>query len=145
MPHPRAGHGTMDDGTPYAASDPHLLMWVHVAEVDSLRATPSTAPSRWSAPTATPTSPRLARSPAASGSSTRRRLRRSSRRCWRRTDPRLRGTAEAQEAVVYLLLRPLLPLPRRSAVRRPAAAAVGLMPRWTWRPLRFPPHGCSPS
>ena len=27
--------GTMDDGTPYAASDPHLLMWVHVAEVDS--------------------------------------------------------------------------------------------------------------
>src|SRR5688572_28593625 len=27
--------GTMPDGTPYAASDPHLLMWVHVAEVDS--------------------------------------------------------------------------------------------------------------
>lgn len=27
--------GTMDDGTTYAASDPHLLLWVHVAEVDS--------------------------------------------------------------------------------------------------------------
>ena len=27
--------GTMDDGTPYAASDPHLLAWVHLAEVDS--------------------------------------------------------------------------------------------------------------
>ena len=27
--------GTMDDGTPYAASDPHLLAWVHVAQVDS--------------------------------------------------------------------------------------------------------------
>src|SRR4051794_11720906 len=27
--------GTMPDGTPYAASDPHLLLWVHVAEVDS--------------------------------------------------------------------------------------------------------------
>ncbi len=27
--------GTMGDGTPYAASDPHLLAWVHVAQVDS--------------------------------------------------------------------------------------------------------------
>ena len=27
--------GTTPDGTPYAADDPHLLMWVHIAEVDS--------------------------------------------------------------------------------------------------------------
>ena len=27
--------GSMPDGSPYAADDPHLLMWVHVAEVDS--------------------------------------------------------------------------------------------------------------
>lgn len=27
--------GAMRDGSPYAADDPHLLMWVHVAEVDS--------------------------------------------------------------------------------------------------------------
>ena len=27
--------GTMPDGTPYAASDPHLLRWVHVAEAHS--------------------------------------------------------------------------------------------------------------
>jgi uncharacterized protein (DUF2236 family) len=27
--------GTTPDGTPYSADDPHLLMWVHVAEVDS--------------------------------------------------------------------------------------------------------------
>jgi uncharacterized protein (DUF2236 family) len=27
--------GTTPDGRPYAAEDPHLLMWVHVAEVDS--------------------------------------------------------------------------------------------------------------
>lgn len=27
--------GTAPDGRPYAASDPHLLTWVHVAEVDS--------------------------------------------------------------------------------------------------------------
>ena len=27
--------GVLDDGTPYAASDPHLLLWVHAAEIDS--------------------------------------------------------------------------------------------------------------
>jgi uncharacterized protein (DUF2236 family) len=27
--------GTTPDGTPYSADDPHLLMWVHVAEVES--------------------------------------------------------------------------------------------------------------
>ena len=32
--HDRVG-GTLPDGTPYAANDPALLTWVHVAEVDS--------------------------------------------------------------------------------------------------------------
>ena len=31
----RRVRGTTPDGRPYAADDPHLLMWVHVAEVDS--------------------------------------------------------------------------------------------------------------
>ena len=31
----RRVHGVAPDGTPYAASDPHLLEWVHIAEVDS--------------------------------------------------------------------------------------------------------------
>src|SRR5579864_3617256 len=30
--------GTAPDGRPYAASDPHLLTWVHLAEVDSFLA-----------------------------------------------------------------------------------------------------------
>ena len=30
--------GTAPDGRPYAASDPHLLRWVHVAEIDSFLA-----------------------------------------------------------------------------------------------------------
>src|SRR6202000_2673014 len=30
--------GTLDDGTPYAADDPDLLTWVHVAEVSSFLA-----------------------------------------------------------------------------------------------------------
>ena len=31
----RRVHGVAPDGTPYDASDPHLLEWVHIAEVDS--------------------------------------------------------------------------------------------------------------
>jgi uncharacterized protein (DUF2236 family) len=31
----RRVNGTTPDGRPYSADDPHLLMWVHVAEVDS--------------------------------------------------------------------------------------------------------------
>ena len=31
----RRVHGTTPDGRSYSADDPHLLMWVHVAEVDS--------------------------------------------------------------------------------------------------------------
>src|SRR3954464_10805540 len=31
----RRVHGVAPDGTPYSASDPHLLEWVHIAEVDS--------------------------------------------------------------------------------------------------------------
>ena len=27
--------GTAPDGRPYTASDPHLLTWVHISEVDS--------------------------------------------------------------------------------------------------------------
>jgi uncharacterized protein (DUF2236 family) len=34
----RRVHGTAADGRSYAASDPHLLRWVHVAEVDSFLA-----------------------------------------------------------------------------------------------------------
>src|SRR4029079_13164823 len=28
-------NGAMPDGTPYTATDPHLLAWVHAAEIDS--------------------------------------------------------------------------------------------------------------
>lgn len=31
-------HGTLPDGTPYSANDPHLLTWVHVAEMSSFLA-----------------------------------------------------------------------------------------------------------
>ena len=118
--------GTMPDGTPYAASDPHLLAWVHVAEVDSfLRA-----------------HTRLRQGPPRPGRP--RPLRRAGR-AWSRRKlgvidpptteaelaaalaafrPELRGTPEAREAVSYLLFRPPLPLAARAPYAVLVAAGV---------------------
>ncbi|MCD4536166.1 DUF2236 domain-containing protein [Nocardioides sp. cx-169] len=131
--------GTMPDGTPYAASDPHLLRWVHVAEVDSfLRAhsvygkepLDQARRDEYVAQTAEVarrlgvvdppmTEAELAEALAAYG-------------------PELRGTPEAREAVRFLMLKPPLPLAARAPYGVLVAAAVGLMPRWTRRPLRLP-------
>ena len=131
--------GTMDDGSPYAASDPHLLGWVHAAEVDSfLRAhdrygarpltggdrdvyvaQAGTVAARLGATDLPATEAELAEVLAA-------------------YRPELRGTPEAREAVRYVLLRPPLPLAARPPYGVLAAAAIGLMPRWTRVPLRLP-------
>ena len=120
--------GTMPDGSAYAATDPHLLRWVHVAEVDSfLRAhqvygrRPLAADERdeYVAQTAV-----VARKLGAVDPPT--------------TEAELAATDHAREAVHYVLLRPPLPIPVRPAYGVLAAAAVGLMPRWSRRPLRLP-------
>jgi uncharacterized protein (DUF2236 family) len=131
--------GILPDGKPYAASDPRLLAWVHAAEADSfLRAhqvygrRPLDQAGRdeyvaqvgevgrrlgvLEPPT---TEAELADVLAA-------------------YRPELRGTPEAREAVRYLLLRPPLPLAARAPYAALAAAAIGLMPRWTRLPLRLP-------
>ncbi|MDO9456059.1 oxygenase MpaB family protein [Nocardioides sp.] len=131
--------GTMPDGSAYAASDPHLLRWVHVAEVDSfLRAHTvygkqqldqgqrddyvaqvGTIAARLGATDLPGTEAELGEVMAS-------------------YRPELRGTAEAREAVRYLLFRPPLPLAARPAYGVLVAAAVGLMPAWTRVPLRLP-------
>ena len=131
--------GTMADGTPYAANDPHLLGWVHVAEVDSfLRAhtvygkDPLTGPERdrYVAQTAEVAGRLGVLDPPTTEADLADAL--ASYR------PELRGTPEAREAVSYLLLRPPLPLVARAPYGVLVAAAVGLMPRWSRRPLRLP-------
>jgi uncharacterized protein (DUF2236 family) len=102
--------GLMPDGTAYAASDPHLLRWVHVAEVDSFLLSHTV----------------YGREPL------------DQAEALEEFRPELRGTPEAREAVRYLLLRPPLPLAARPPYGVLAAAAVGLMPRWTRRHLRLP-------
>ncbi|MDF1604844.1 oxygenase MpaB family protein [Nocardioides sp. YIM 152315] len=131
--------GTMPDGTPYAASDPHLLGWVHVAEIDSfLRAhtvygrAPLTAAERdeYVAQTAEVAARLGVLDPPTSEAELAAAL-----AAYR---PELRGTPEARATVGYLLLRPPLPIVARPPYGAIAAAAVGLMPRWTRRPLRLP-------
>lgn len=131
--------GELADGAPYAASDPHLLRWVHVAEVDSfLRAhaiygrrpldrderdeylaQAATVATRLGATDVPVTEAELVESLAA-------------------YRPELRGTPQAREAVRHVLLKPPLPLAARPPYGVLAAAAVGLMPAWTRLPLRLP-------
>ena len=131
--------GVATDGRPYAASDPHLLTWVHVAEVDCfLRAHQRYGATRLSpaeydeyvaqsgrvatalgAVDVPPTVAELGESLAA-------------------YRPELVGTAEARAAARFLVLEPPLPLRLRPAYLPIAGAAVALLPRWARRPLRLP-------
>lgn len=131
--------GTMPDGTPYAASDPHLLGWVHVAEVDSfLRAHtaygrhPLDAAGRdeYVAQAAVIARKLGVVDPPLTEAALAERI-----EAYR---PELRATDHAREAVRYVVVSPPLPLAARPAYGVLVAAAVGLLPRWTRKPLRLP-------
>lgn len=131
--------GTTSDGQPYAANDPHLLRWVHLAELDSFLAAhdrfgaePLRGPERDSyvADAAV-----VARALGVIAPPVTERQLREQLRAFR---PELRGTREARDAARYLLLHPPLPVAGRAAYGLIAAAAVSLMPVWTRWPLRLP-------
>lgn len=131
--------GTMPDGTPYAASDPHLLTWVHVAEAHSfLRAHQVYG--------AEPLDQAERDTYVAQIAEVGRRLGvldpplteaelEEQLAAYR---PELRGTPEAREAVRYLLIHPPLPLVARAPYSVLMAAGIGLMPAWTRPQLRLP-------
>ncbi len=131
--------GTMPDGTPYAASDPHLLGWVHVAEVESfLRAHtvygrhPLDAAGRdeYIAQAAVIARKLGVPDPPLTEAALADRI-----EAYR---PELSATDHAREAVRHVVARPPLPLAARPAYGVLVAAAVGLLPRWSRRPLRLP-------
>ena len=131
--------GTAPDGRPYAASDPHLLTWVHIAEADSfLRAHARFGAhpldqagrdgyvadlARIGAELGVPDPPRTEADLTARIA------------CYR---AELAGTAQAREAARFLLLTPPLPAAARPPYAVLAAAAVSLLPGWGRRPLRLP-------
>ena len=139
----RAIHGRVrgiaPDGRPYAASDPHLLRWVHVAEVDSFLY----AYQRYGAGSLDQAGrdgyvADAARVGAALGvldPPTTEAQVRAELRAYR---PELRGTREAHDAARFMLLKPPLPLAVRAPYGVLAAAAVASLPVWARWPLRLP-------
>jgi uncharacterized protein (DUF2236 family) len=131
--------GTMPDGTPYAASDPHLLKWVHVAEIDSFLLAHQTyghqpldqaGRDEYVAQTAVVAERLGVLDPPRTEAALRRTL--------REYRPELAGTDHAREAISYLVWHPELPVAARPAYLVIAAGAIGLMPAWSRVPLRLP-------
>jgi uncharacterized protein (DUF2236 family) len=135
----RRVRGITPDGTPYAADDPHLLMWVHVAEVDSFL----TAFQAFGAPALTPAEAdeyvRQAGSVAA-------RLGvvdppRSVAELTSTLEsylPELSGSGAAREASSLLLLHPPFTGFTRAGYHVLAAGAVSILPPWARAELRLP-------
>ena len=131
--------GKAPDGRPYAASDPHLLKWVHIAEADSFLRTHQ----RYAV---TPLTPAEADQYVAQSCLVATRL--------GVIDPpttvagldaaidsyriELEGTAAARDTARFLLLHPPLPLSARPGYGALAAAAVALLPLWARQPLALP-------
>jgi uncharacterized protein (DUF2236 family) len=131
--------GKAPDGHTYAASDPHLLKWVHIAEADSFLRT-------YQRYGLTPLTPAEADRYVAQSSLVATRV--------GVIDPpmtlealntaidsyrgELHGTAAAREAARFLLVHPPLPWSARPGYGALAGAAVALLPRWARQPLALP-------
>lgn len=131
--------GVAADGRPYEANDPHLLLWVHVAEVDSfLTAHRRFGTNRLTADEAdgyVADMAVIARKLGAETPPTTVSELRSQIAAFR---PELHGTPEARAAARFLLLEPPLAAAARLPYGMIAAAAVSLLPRWARLPLRLP-------
>ena len=135
----RRVHGVAPDGRAYDASDPHLLEWVHIAEVDSFLlahqlygAAPLDQSGRdgYVADTArvatalgVPDPPRTERELAERIEAYR---------------PELSGTPATRDAARYLLLTPPLPIIARAPYGVLAATSVAMLPAWARMPLLLP-------
>ncbi len=131
--------GTSPDGVKYRASDPHLLKWVHVAEVDSFLA----AHQQYGVQPLNASEQDLYVEDAAlvarklgviDPPTTVAEL----RQMLDEYRPELRGTTEARQAARFMLIHPPVPWAARPAYAVLTAAAVGLLPWWTRWPLRLP-------
>ena len=131
--------GIAPDGRPYAASDPHLLTWVHIAEADSFLR----AHSRFGAQPLDQAGrdgyvADMARIAAELGVPDPPRTEAELADRIRQYRPELRGTAQSRAAARFLLLNPPLPVIARAPYGLLAGAATSLLPGWARRPLYLP-------
>jgi uncharacterized protein (DUF2236 family) len=131
--------GVTRDGTTYHAADPHLLEWVHIAEVDSFLlahqlygAAPLDADGRneYVADTARVASALGVPDPPRTESELRARI-----EAYR---PELVSTSAARDAARFLLLTPPLPIFARPPYAVLAATSVAMLPPWARMPLLLP-------
>lgn len=131
--------GTASDGRPYAANDPHLLRWVHIAEIDSFLlahrlygAKPLDQSGRdaYVSDTARVASALGVVDPPQTEAELRERI-----EAFR---PELRSTEAARDAARFLLITPPLPLLARGPYGVIAATSVSMLPSWARLPLRLP-------
>ncbi|MEE6296004.1 oxygenase MpaB family protein [Georgenia wangjunii] len=133
--------GTTPDGRAYRADDPHLLTWVHIAEIDSFL----TAHQRFGA---RPLSPAEEDEYVAQAGGVARRLgadevpttRAGLTAMIESFRPELQRTAAALEAADFLLHRPPVARTVRPAYAVVVRAAVASLPRWAREPLDLPDH-----
>jgi uncharacterized protein (DUF2236 family) len=132
--------GTLPDGTPYDASDPHLLGWVHAAEIQSFlvahdryghRPLVGAERDEYVAQAAVAAGHLGVVDPPTTEEDLRATL--------ESYDDELSGTPAAREAIRFLVLHPDLPLAARPGYLSLVTAAVGLMPARARRELRLPP------
>jgi uncharacterized protein (DUF2236 family) len=131
--------GAMPDGSAYDANDPHLLEWVHVAEIQSFllahrrygaHPLDQAGYDEYVAQAAV-----VARKLGATDPPTTEAELNAAMTAFR---PELRAIDHAREAAAYLIRHPELPYAARPAYWVLVAAAVGLMPHWTREPLGLP-------
>ncbi|MEU4167195.1 oxygenase MpaB family protein [Streptomyces sp. NPDC026665] len=130
--------GVTPDGTPYHAADPHLLAWVHVAEVDSFlrahqrygaRPLDRAGCDAYVADTARVAAALGVLDPPTTVAGLADRL--ASYR------GEVRATPQARDAARFLLLNPPVPLVARLPYGVLAANAVSLLPPWAAAELRL--------
>lgn len=137
--------GTAPDGRPYSANDPHLLLWVHVTEVDSFlqaylrygegRLTDDEC-DRYVAEMA-----EVARRLGATGVPENRA---ELAACLDGFRAECRFDAQARDGLRFLLLPPV-PLALRGPYGLISAASIGLLPGWARSMMRLPlPPGFDP-
>jgi uncharacterized protein (DUF2236 family) len=131
--------GIAPDGRPYAASDPHLLKWVHVSEVDSFllahqrygkQPLDQAGRDGYVLDTA-----KVARGLGVIDPPTSEAELHDQLAAFR---PELRGTDAARDAARFLLFSPPLPLAARFPYAAIGTAAVSMLPAWARWPLRLP-------
>jgi len=130
--------GVAPDGEPYDATDPHLLEWVHLTEVDSfLRAFQRYGATPLAAVDADRYVDEMAEVAVRLGAGETARSVSELRARLHAFRPEMQAGAQAHDTVRFLL-RPMLDVPLGAAYATVTGAAVGLLPRFVRRMLWLP-------